>query len=158
MPANPYIDDHKSKAADPLVGFIFKLDLSGKTTGYFTECSGLGSETQVIEHNVVDGSGHEIIRKLPGRLKWGDVTLKRGITDDLDIWKWRDEVVLGNIDTARVHATISMLDRTYSKTIAEWTLKFCWPSKVTGPALKSDSNEFGVEELIIVHEGLARTK
>ena len=159
MPANPYISKREDALSeDPLLGFNFKLDLSGKIAGYFTECSGLGSEHEVIEHKVVDEKGHEIIRKIPGRLKWGDVTLKRGITSDLQIWKWRDEVVQGKVKDARKNCTIIMIDRELQEPVAEWTLTNAWPSKVTGPNLKSDSNEFGVEEVTIVHEGISRTK
>jgi phage tail-like protein len=142
--------------ADPLLGFNFQLKIEGKVAGYFTECSGIGSEHDVVEHKVVDDSGHEITRKIPGRLKWGDVTLKRGVTGDLEIWKWRDNVVQGKVTDARAPITITMFSRDYSNPIAIWHFANAWPSKVSGPNLKSDGNEFGVEEVTIVHEGMYR--
>jgi phage tail-like protein len=158
MPASPYTSKHDGALLeDPLLGFNFKLEVSGKIAGFFTECSGIGSEHDVVEHKVVDDAGHEITRKIPGRLKWGDITLKRGITSDLQIWKWRDDVVAGKMGTSRVNASIFMMDRTYT-VVAEWKLVNAWPSKVTGPNLKSDGNEFGVEEVVIVHEGVSREK
>ena len=33
---------------DPLIGFHFALEFQGQVTGYFTECSGIGSENEVI--------------------------------------------------------------------------------------------------------------
>ncbi len=159
MPANPYMtgqDRGNTHTEDPLLGFNFRLDLGSKLLGFFTEVSGIGSEHEVIEHKVVDSQGREVIRKIPGRLKWGDVTLKRGITSDLEIWKWRDEVVAGNLSAARQNCTITMLDRTYANEVAVWHFANAWPSKVTGPSLKSDSNEYGVEEVVIVHEGTYR--
>lgn len=80
---------------DPLVGFHFGVDIQGKVTGYFTECSGLGSEHEKIEHKVVTEKGREMVLIIPGRLKWNDLVLKRGITSSLDIWKWRKEVENG---------------------------------------------------------------
>ena len=74
---------------DPLIGFHFAIDLQDAVKGFFTECSGLGSEQEVIEHKVVTEKGQEVVLKLPGRLKWENITLKRGITSNLDIWKWR---------------------------------------------------------------------
>ena len=142
-------------ADDPLLGFNFGLEFSGAIAGYFTECNGIGSENEVIDHKVVDDSGREITRKIPGRLKWGDVTLKRGITNDMQIWEWRDNVVKGEMDSARKNGSIVMMDRNYDA-VARWNFENAWPSKVSGPALKSDSNEFGVEELVIVHEGIYR--
>ncbi|MFO7997151.1 MAG: phage tail protein, partial [Dehalococcoidia bacterium] len=77
---------------DPLVGCRFKVDVGGVITGYFTECSGLGSETDIIEQKAVNEKGVEVVIKVPGRLKWGDITLKRGITSDMQIWNWRKQV------------------------------------------------------------------
>ena len=142
-------------ADDPLLGFNFGLEFQGAIAGYFTECSGIGSENEVIDHKIVDESGREITRKIPGRLKWGDVTLKRGITNDMQIWDWRENVVQGDMDSARKNGSVIMMDRNYAE-VARWNFENAWPSKVTGPALKSDSNEFGVEELVIVHEGIYR--
>lgn len=142
-------------AEDPLLGFNFGLEFQGAIAGYFTECNGIGSENEVIDHKIVDDSGREITKKIPGRLKWGDVTLKRGITDDMEIWDWREDVVKGNMDSARKNGSVVMMDRTYA-VVARWNFENGWPSKVSGPALKSDSNEFGVEELVIVHEGIYR--
>ncbi len=157
MPATPYLtgDRGDTHFADPLLGFNFQLKIEGKLAGYFTECSGIGSEHEIIEHKVVDENGHEIIRKIPGRLKWGDISLKRGITTDLEIWNWRDQVVKGDIAGARAPITITMMTRDYAPA-AIWHFVNAWPSKVTGPNLKSDGNEFGVEELTIVHEGMYR--
>lgn len=143
------------RESDPLTGFTFRLEIEGKADGYFTEVSGLGSEHEVIDHKVVDKGGHESIMKIPGRLKWGDITLKRGITDKMDIWTWRQQVVDGKLKDARTHCSIVMLDRNYED-VARWDFDNAWPSKISGPALKSDSNELGVEELVIVHEGVIR--
>ena len=143
--------------SDPLIGFNFMLEITGKIAGYFTECGGIGSEHEIIEHKVVDESGHEIIRKIPGRMKYTDVTLKRGITSDMQIYNWRKDVENGKLDKARTNCSIVMMDREY-KDVARWDFVNAWPSKVTGPALKSDSNEIGIEEVVIVHEGLTRVQ
>ena len=142
---------------DPLVGFHYAIEVQGVVTGYFTECSGIGSENEVIEHKIVDDKGRETIQKLPGRLKWQDVTLKRGITDNMDIWDWRDEVVQGKVDDVRRNGSVVMFNQQLTE-VARWNFENAWPSKVSGPSMKSDSNEFGVEELVITHEGLYREK
>ncbi len=144
-----------ARTEDPLLGFNFSLEIQGVITGYFTECSGIGSENEVIDHKVGDDAGREVTRKIPGRLKWGDVSLKRGITNDMQIWDWRDNVVNGDMGTARKNGSIVMLDRNYTA-VARWNFESGWPSKVSGPQLKADSNEFGLEELVIVHEGIYR--
>jgi phage tail-like protein len=141
----------------PLVGFHFAIDISGVVAGYFTECSGLGSEHEIIEHKVVTEKGNEVIMKIPGRLKWENISLKRGITSSMDIWKWRKDVESGNVDSARRDGSVIMFDQ-HLKEIARWNFLRAWPVKVTGPQPKSDSNEIGVEELTIAHEYIERVK
>lgn len=140
---------------DPLVGCRFKVDVGGVITGYFTECSGLGSETDIIEQKVVNEKGVEVVMKVPGRLKWGDITLKRGITSDMQIWNWRKKVEEGDVDGARRNGSIVMYDQSLAER-ARWDFMNAWPSKVSGPAPKADSNEIGIEELVLVHEYIKR--
>lgn len=142
---------------DPLVGFHFAVEIQGVVTGFFTECSGLGSEHETIEHNVVTEKGQEIVMKIPGRLKWQDITLKRGITSSMDIWDWRKMVEDGQIEDARHDGSITMFDQELNP-VARWEFKRGWPVKVTGPQPKSDSNEIGVEELTIAHEYISRVE
>jgi phage tail-like protein len=141
--------------SDPLVGFTFGLDIDGLSLGYFTECSGLGSENEVIDHKVVDQKGHEVVQKIPGRLNWEDISLKRGITADMDIWKWRENVELGKMSDARKNGSVIMYDRNYEE-VARWNFVNGWPSKVSGPSLDAGSTDIGVEEITIVHEGIDR--
>lgn len=140
---------------DPLVSFSYGLEIEGKVTGYFTEVSGLGSENEIVEHKVTNEQGQEIIKKVPGRIKFQDIVLKRGITEEMDIWEWRKEVEDGNVDDARTNGSIVMYDQSLQES-ARWNFERAWPLKVTGPSLKSDSNEIGIEELTIVHEFLER--
>ncbi len=139
---------------DPLVGFHFSVDIMGVVKGYFTECSGLGSEHEVIEHKVVD-NGKELVIKVPGRLKWENIVLKRGITSSMDIWAWRKKVEDGDVEGARQNGSIIMYDQNL-KEVARWNFERAWPVKVSGPSPKADGNEIGLEELTIAHEYIRR--
>lgn len=141
---------------DPLAGFHFKIDIQGVVTGFFTECSGLGSEHEVIEHKVVQ-DGKEVVMKIPGRLKWENITLKRGITDSMDMWDWRKMVEDGDVEKARHNGSVTMQDH-LNKDVARWDFDGAWPVKITGPQPKADSNEIGIEEMTIAHEGIRRVK
>jgi len=142
---------------DPLLGFHFKIDIQDKVTGYFTECTGIGSEHEIIEHKVISPNGQQVVMKIPGRLKWENITLKKGITDDMKIWQWRAEVENGQIEAARANGSLMMLDHDL-KPVAEWTFERAWPVKVSGPAPKADANEVSLEELVIAHERITRVK
>ena len=140
---------------DPLVGARFKIDVGGVIKGYFTECSGLGSENEITEHKVVNEKGVEVVMKIPGRLKWGDITLKRGITADMGLWDWRKMVEDGDVAGARRDGSIVMYDQSLTEK-ARWNFLQAWPSKISGPTPKADSNEISVEELTLVHEYIER--
>ena len=142
---------------DPLVGFHFAVEVQGVVTGYFTECSGIGSEQEVIEHKVVTESGQEVVMKIPGRLKWENITLKRGITSNMDVWDWRKQVEDGNVDSARRDGSIIMYDQ-HLAPVARWDFERAWPVKVSGPQPKADSNDIGVEEMTITHEYIKRVQ
>ena len=142
---------------DPLLGFTFALDFSGAVAGYFTECSGIGSENEVAEQKVVNNKGVQTVLKIPGRLKWGDITLKRGVTSDLQIWDWRKLVEDGKVSAARKNGSIVMFNSELAE-VARWNFQNGWPSKVSGPQPKSDGNDISLEELTIVHEYITRAK
>jgi phage tail-like protein len=142
---------------DPLLGFHFSLELSGAVSGYFSECSGIGSENEVAEQKVVGKTGVQVVLKVPGRLKWGDITLKRGVTSDLQIWDWRKLVEDGKVGSARKNGSIVMYNQELAE-VARWNFQNGWPSKVSGPQPKSDGNDISLEELTIVHEYITRAK
>ena len=144
-------------SGDPLVGFHFGVEFQGVISGYFTEVSGLGSEHEIIEHKIVSPEGREITRKIPGRLKWGDITLKRGLTASMDFWEWRKQVEDGKVAEARRNGSVLMFDETFAE-VARWNFENAWPSKISGPAPKSDSNEIGIEEIVLVCEYTERIK
>lgn len=146
-----------SATEDPLVSFHFGLEVQDKVTGYFTEVSGLGSETETIEHKVVTETGVEQVMKIPGRLKWENIVLKRGITSNMDAWKWRKEVEDGDVVGARANGSVVMYDQSLTE-VARWNFEKAWPSKITGPSIKADANEIGVEELTLVHEYIVRVQ
>ncbi len=146
----------ESLTGDPLVGFNFMVEISGVITGYFQEASGLGSESEVIEHKIIaKGAKESIVRKIPGRLKWSDIVLKRGITGNMDFYDWRKQVEQGKVEEARKDGSVVMYSQDHVE-VARWNFAKGWPSKISGPSVKADGNDVGVEELTIVHEGIKR--
>jgi phage tail-like protein len=146
MPARP---------EDSLVGFQFTLELSGKTQAVFREISGLGSESEVVEEKSIDVKGHPYVKKIPGRLKYTDVTLKRGITAVMDIWQWRKLVEKGDIVAARTNGSIVAYDTSFQE-VARWNFENAWPTKITGPQFQADSNNIALEEVTITFEKMER--
>jgi len=141
---------------DPLVAFKFGLEIEGKLSGFFTTVGGIGSESEVVEHKIVNpDTGETIIQKIPGRLTWTEVSLKRGVTSSIDVWQWRQEVVDGKVDDARTNCSVIAFNQA-NEEIARWNFDMAWPSKVTGPDMDSGGTDYMVEEMTIVHEGMER--
>jgi phage tail-like protein len=142
------------RPADPLLAFMFSLEINDMT-GYFTEVSGIISENAVITHKVVTPLGQELTLQIPGRSDGGEIILKRGMTENVEFWEWRELVVNGQVAEARVDGSIVMYNRAYRE-VRRWNFFNGWPSKLSGPQqISADSNELTIEELTIVHEGIA---
>src|SRR5919202_852088 len=114
------------KREDPLTGYHFYVDIQGSgVVGSFRECGGLTTESQVIELKQADAKGETQIIKVPGTLKFSDISLKRGITSDDKIWKWRKKVEDGQIDQARCNGSIVLFNQNNGE-VARWNFKNGW--------------------------------
>jgi phage tail-like protein len=142
---------------DPLTSYHFFLEIDGITQAQFRECSGLSTESQVIEYKEANKDGVTVIKKVPGVLKWDNITLKRGITDIMELWAWRKKVEEGKVDDARKNGSIVLYNQANTE-VARWNFENGWPTKVSGPSLNAGSDEIAVEEVTIAHEGLIRVK
>ena len=131
------------------------LEIDAITEGIFREVSGLNSETEVVEHRVASKGGNVIVHKIPGALKWDNIVLRRGITDDKKLHDWRTAIEEGKIETNRKNGSVTLYAPDGSA-VAKYSFKKGWPCKFTGPILDSTKSEIAIEELHIAHEGLIR--
>jgi phage tail-like protein len=116
----------------------------------FSECSGLSTETDVIEYRT--GDKKPTVTKIPGLDKYTNIVLKRGFTADDKLWKWRKKVIDGQ--TERKSGTITLNDES-GKAALRWNFEAGWPRKWDGPTLNAKTNEVAIETLEIAHEGLS---
>lgn len=133
---------------DPFAACNFRVEIDGMQSTDFAECSGLSSETDVIEYR--QGTD-PVLRKLPGRTHFGRIVLKRGITTNRELWDWRQTVVTGQ--TQRRNGAIVLLNEARVP-VLRWRFLQGWPAKIEGPALNAASSDVAVESIEIVHEGL----
>ena len=134
----------------PLPVFHFTVDWGG-TKIEFSEVSGLTMETEPIEYR--DGASPEFtVRKMPGLIKYGNITLKRGIfKSDNDYHNWFNTIKMNTAD--RRDITISLLDEEHNPVMV-WKVKKAFPVKIEGPGLNASGNEVAIETLEVAHEGL----
>jgi phage tail-like protein len=133
---------------DPYCRFNFLLEIDGVTKAGFSEVSGLTTETTVIEYR--EGNEQATTRKIPGLTKYSNIVLKRGITKDPSLWKWRKKVIEGV--TERTSGSIILLDESRQE-VARWIFREAWPCKWEGPVLNAQSSEVAIETLELAHEG-----
>lgn len=133
----------------PLPVFHFSVDWGG-TKFAFSEVTGINLEAQVIEYR--DGLSPEYsAQKMPGLVKYSNVTLKRGVVKgDNEFWDWYNTVKLNTIE--RRDVIISLLDEEHAP-VMTWKFKNAWPTKITSPDLKANGNEVAIEQMEIAHDG-----
>ena len=136
---------------DPYRSFNFLVEIDGITQAGFQECSGLDSQTASIDFRLGDDPMH--VRKLTGLNTFSAISLKRGVTDSDELWRWRQTVVDGK--TERRNGSIVLLDEKGAEKL-RWNFTNAWPSKWTGPAFNSTGNSIAVETLEIMHEEITR--
>lgn len=147
-----------SKRGDPLISSFFGVDFGKHLTGNFKSIDGLESKVEVnkLMQSTKDGKS-TVVHQVGNSNLGGEVTLKRAMTSNMEMWDWRKLVEEGKIPEARVNGTITIYDNA-GVAKAKWDLTACWPSSVTGPDLTTKSNEPAMETIIIVHEGLKRSQ
>ena len=134
----------------PMPKFHFQV-MWGDQEMSFQEVTGLDAQSEEIKYRVGNSKVYSVV-KMPGLIKYSNVTMKKGIfKGDNKFWDWFKKIKMNTIE--RTTVTISLLDEGGAETMV-WTLKNAWPTKVTGTDLKSEGNEVAIETIEIVHEGL----
>ena len=133
---------------DPFSACHFRVEIDGMQSTEFLECSGLSSESDVIEYRE---GGENAIRKLPGLTRYGRIVLKRGMTANRELWDWRQTVINGETD--RRHGVIVLLNDARVE-VLRWRFVNGWPAKIEGPSLNAASSDVAIESIEIEHEGL----
>ena len=133
---------------DPYKNFRFLVEIEGITQAGFSECNGFGSEVEVIEYRV-GGDKVTAARKLPGRARYPNITLKWGVTDSRELYDWHRAVLQGQIQ--RKSGVIILLDDEGNPRV-RWKFFEAWPSKWEGPDLCAKGNDVAIETLVIACE------
>jgi phage tail-like protein len=144
-------DDGSSQGATwPLPKFRFEVDFgNGLSRVAFQEVSGMDVENQIIEYRHANSPLFSV-EKMPGIVKFSNVTMKRGVfVNDNSFWDWHQEVAMNTIKKRTV--LIKLLDEAGRVTM-QWQLANAWPTKITSTDLKSDGNEVAVDTIEIAHE------
>lgn len=135
------------------LGSQFGLEIDGVELARFTSVSGLGYESEVVTFQDTLADGKIVTRKRPGRINFGDITLKRGLSADNALVDWYQSVVDGAVE--RKSGSIVIYDQVSSE-IGRWNFENAWISKWSASDLDAGSDDIMIEEITIAHEYMER--
>ena len=116
----------------------------------FTELSGLQIEMQVTDYE--EGGTNNFVHRLPGRLKVGNITLKRGLTKSNDFLTWCMGAALKK-PMDRRNVSVVMYD-VKGLPVLRWNFTRAFPVKWVGPQFTADSTAMAIETVELTHEGV----
>jgi phage tail-like protein len=126
---------------------VTNIDDGTSVSGSFSEVSGLSVEVTPIEYR--DGTGEKTMMKLPGLAKYGNITLKRGVSGHIGFWNWIRRGMNGDVQRQEGYIALHNEDR---QEVMRWNFRNAWPTKYTGPGFDATTNKLAIETLEFVHE------
>jgi len=154
--ANP----EKEHVAYPFTAFNFAVEI--KVDGVavqvvdaaFSECDGLEMTMDVKTIREGGNNGRQI--RLTGPLTFGQVTMKRGMTSNLELWDWFNLMLSDQSLRADAEVVIFAADGETER--ARFQLSRCVPVKLKSPPLNAKDGAVAIEELQIAYEKLTLKK
>ncbi len=141
---------------DPLRNFRFRLEINGIAQANFSEVAIGETTTEAIDYREGNEKANHV-RKLSGLTKFGNITLKRGYTESLDIWNWHKQILDGQIQSNRKEVIIVVQDEAGTDK-ARFVVSEAWPTKYDPSDLNGKGNEVFIELLELVNEGIERVQ
>jgi len=134
------------------------INIDGWVFSEITSVDGIKVVMDVVELKTNTPTGQYIRKKMPGRMKSGQLTIVRGAIGPPTgtVFKdWMTEVFQGKMKTARKNAVLTILD--YGGIPipgGTFCAKNCWPSTLAVSAFKAGDTNVMTETVTLEHEGL----
>ncbi|MBU3967796.1 MAG: phage tail protein [Euryarchaeota archaeon] len=141
--------------SDPYRNFRFRVEIGGIQTASFAEATIPDSTTDSVDYR--EGTDLPFQRKLSGLTKYGNITLKKGLTDSMELYEWRKSVEETGAIKARKNISLVLIDEEGNDK-ARWDIMEAWPTKYDPSDFSAKANDVVIETLELVHEGVKRTK
>lgn len=138
---------------DPLRNMRFRVEIDGLQAAAFSEVLLGATTTDVIDYR--EGTDPAQLRKLPGLHRFGNITLKRGITSSLELVQWHREILQGQTANARRRVVVVVADEAGADQ-ARFVVSDAWPAKLEIGPLDAQGNDVLIETLELANEGIER--
>lgn len=140
---------------DPYRNFRFRVEIDGIRIAGFAEATIPDSTTDTTDYR--EGTDLPFQRKLSGLTKYGNITLKKGLTDSMDLYNWKKLVEDSGAIKARKGISLILIDEEGNDK-AQWDINEAWPTKYDASDFSAKANDVVIESFEIVHEGVKRIK
>ena len=137
--------------------YSYSLELNGTVIGFFMYAFNVGSENEIIERRIGGKSGNGLITKLPGKVKFREITLKKSLSGNLDQEKWKQLVGKEMTAKTKKNGVISLVDKSLHE-VARWNLKNTWPKKFVRNSTTGSSSKMMFESITLESEAIERVK
>lgn len=131
--------------------FRFAVQISGVTEAVFTECTLPTLEVEILQQ--MEGGLNNAVHQIPGRVKMGKITLKRGVTTSGDLLRWYMDIAQGRIQDSQRDISVVMYD-SQSQEVLRWNFGKAFPVKWTGPNFVSSDSRVAIETLELAYQSI----
>jgi len=139
--------------ADPEGNFIFALEIDGIEVAQFLECSGLKSTTEIFE--LQEGGMNHRVHKLPGQSRWENLQLRYGVTGDVSLLKWRNEILNDEFNSSKRRKGSIVVKNNQMEVVRRYNFVDAWPVSWEGPSLSATGAELAIESIELAHSGIS---
>lgn len=140
---------------DPLRNFRYRLEMEGIVEAGFSEVAIGDASNDPIEYR--EGNELATVHRLKGLNKYGNITLKRGVTDSIELANWLHMVVDDATPLAAARRTVVIrIQNEAGEDKAAYEVTRAWPTKYEPADLNGKGNEVAIESLELANEGIRR--
>jgi phage tail-like protein len=132
------------------VGAALNVDEMTVCRGEFSDCDGL--EMTMAPKTIREGGNNGRMIHLSGPVSYGQLSLKRGMTENTALWRWF-EMSQRKLDL-RADGKILMLAPDRRAKQARFSITGCMPVKIKAPSLSAKDGLIAIEEMQIAYETL----
>jgi phage tail-like protein len=140
--------------------FAVEIEVPGLSTricnGAFSECDGL--EVTMDAKTIREGGNNFSPLRLTGPMNLGQLTLKRGMTENFDLWDWLKALQEPGNGKLRATTKVVIMAADGKTERGHFVLHRCLPTKLKAPPLSAKDGMVAVEELQLVYESLEFVK
>jgi phage tail-like protein len=125
-------------------------------TSGFAECDGL--EMTMEPKTIREGGNNARPIHLPGKVSYGQLTLRRGMTTSRELWTWFDlahESVALTKSRLRADSMIQVQSSDRSQSV-RYLLTNCQPVRLKAPSMDALRGAIAIEEMQLAYEWLFR--